>query len=435
MIGSYDDLIADVQAEVTDALTARRAADEQAHLPALTGADERAFVRDVLARSLQRYATQAVRDGRPPLTPVEEDAIVQAVMDGRYGLAGFQRWLDDPEVENINANGADVVFVSRVDARSEAVEAVAASDDDLIKLVRTAAARLGASERRFDAASPRVLLQLPDGSRLTAVMSVSHRPCVAIRRHRHLDATLADLHSFGMIDAELESFLTAAVLARKNIMVAGATGAGKTTLVSALCHAIPSAERIVTIEETRELWLQRWHPNVVSLEAREPNIEGAGGITLEMLYRWSLTLDPTRTIVGEVKGAEVLPMLSAMSQGNDGSLSTIHARSSMAVFSKLAVYALQSADRLPMRDTHFLTSQALDFIVFVHRDREGRRVVSSIREIRGFDGDSVSSNEVYRPGPEGMAVRGDPVSAPRLEELRHHGLGPAAGRVVEGPWA
>jgi len=225
-------------------------------------------------------------------------------------------------------------------------------------------------------------------------------------------------------------FLTAATAARKNIMIAGATNAGKTTLLRAIVNQIPSGERLVTVERALELGIDHFpelHPNVVALEERLPNAEGEGAISMAGLVRRSLRMNPSRVIVGEVLGDEIVTMLNAMTQGNDGSLSTIHANSAMEVFNRITTYAVQAAERLPVEATHMLIAGALDFVVFIEKrndySRGGslRRFVSSVREITGIDG-RVLSSEIFTPGPDGRAVPHAPVSC--LPDLASYGYGP-----------
>jgi pilus assembly protein CpaF len=366
----------------------------------------------LIGEVLDARARAAMRTGGKVLDSAAEARVARAVFDGLFGLGGFAPLLADASVENIDVNGADVVWVRHADGRRERVGPVAGSDRELVDLVRTMAARLGAEERRFDRGSPKVNLRLPDGSRLFAVMAVSHRPAVSVRRHRYLRTTLAELVRLGTIDARLRDFLSALVLARKNVLVAGGTNLGKTTLLRALASVIPPQERLITIEDSYELGLDGdpAHPNVVALQAREPNVEGVGEVTQSELVKWALRMSPDRVIVGEIRGPEVIPMANAMSQGNDGSMTSLHSSDSRGVFTKLAAYAVQGPERLPLEATNLLVASAVHFVVHLTW-ADGVRVVSSVREVVDADGPLVVSNEVFRPGPDGRAVPGVPLRA------------------------
>jgi Flp pilus assembly CpaF family ATPase len=242
----------------------------------------------------------------------------------------------------------------------------------------------------------------------------------------------------GAIDVGLREFLRASVRARKNVLVAGGTNVGKTTFLRALASAIPPHERLVTIEDTYELGLDAdadAHPNTVAMQAREPNIEGQGEITQADLVRWALRMSPDRVIVGEVRGAEVIPMCNAMSQGNDGSMATVHSSTSRGVFTKLAAYAAQAPERLPLEATNQLVASAVHFVVHLAWDAAGARVVSSVREVIDAEGPQVISNEVYRPGPDRRAVPGAPLRAQTCEELVAAGYEPGLLARADGWWA
>jgi pilus assembly protein CpaF len=190
-------------------------------------------------------------------------------------------------------------------------------------------------------------------------------------------------------------------------LITGGTGAGKTTLLRALASEMDPLERIVTIEDAFELGLDHdpdIHADVTAFQAREANVEGAGAISQAELVRWGLRMSPDRVIVGEIRGPEVIPMCNAMSQGNDGSMATLHASSSRIAFTRLASYAAQGVERLPLEATNLLVASAVHFVVHLARAEDRRtRVVSSIREVVGADGPQVVSNEVYRPSPDRRA--------------------------------
>jgi pilus assembly protein CpaF len=429
-------VVAELRGEVLAGLSEHERALATAGRSALGPADEQALGRQLIAEALERRATDALREGRPVLSAGEEDELSRAVFDALFRLNRLQRLLDDPAIENINANGADQVWVRYADGRREKVAPIAESDAELEEMLRTAAARTGIGERRFDRGSPRLSLQLPDGSRLFALMAVAARPCVSIRRHRYLKVTCDDLVGMGTLDLALRELLRAMMTARKSCIICGGTGAGKTTLLRAMAADIPPAERLVTIEDSLELGLDRFpdlHPDVVALEAREPNLEGEGGVSLAELVRWALRMSPDRVIVGEARGEEVLALLNAMSQGTDGSMATVHASSSKGAFSKLATYAVQAPERLPLEATNLLVANAVHFVVHLAQDGE-RRYVDSVREVVDAEGPMVVSNEIFRPGPDGRAVPGAPLRNDTLDELAAAGFDPGLLERPQGWW-
>jgi pilus assembly protein CpaF len=435
-------LVRQLREQVADILSQQRRDDAASGLPSMTGEDERQFARAVIARVLEKHARAEVNAGRTPLLTVEEEGISEGVHAALFGVGRLQPLLDDPEVENIDINGCDRVFVGYADGREQLAAPIAESDDELIELVQVLGSYSGLTSRSFDAANPQLDVRLPDGSRLSAVMGVCSRPSLSIRRARLGKVFLDDLVRLGSLTPELAAFLSAAVAARKNIMIAGATNAGKTTLLRALANEIPPKERIITVERALELGLGEFpelHPNVVAFEERLPNSEGQGHISLGDLVRRSLRMNPSRVIVGEVLGDEIVTMLNAMSQGNDGSLSTIHANSSVEVFNRISTYAIQSVERLPVDATMMLIAGAIDFVVFAEKRNDYadggrmRRFVSSIREVNGVDG-RVMSSEVFAAGPEGIAVAAAPLGC--MDDLAavgyHAGLASAGAPAAAG---
>ncbi|MFG1809011.1 CpaF family protein [Streptomyces sp. NPDC049040] len=413
-----------------DRIAEQRRLDQVAGEIAMSAEDERQFARAIIAQILEDYARAEITVGRTPPDALAEEAYAAAVHAALFGVGRLQPLLDDPEVENIDINGCDQVFVGYADGREVQVEPVAESDEELVELIQVLGAYSGLSSRPFDSANPQLDLRLPDGSRLSAVMDVTRRPALSIRRARLGKVFLADLVGNHTLTPELGSFLSAAVLARKNVMIAGATNAGKTTLLRALANVIPSHERLITVERALELGLDQFpelHPNVVAFEERLPNSEGQGTISMAELVRRSLRMNPSRVIVGEVLGDEIVTMLNAMSQGNDGSLSTIHANSSAEVFNRISTYALQARERLPVEASQMLVAGAIDFVVFVQRRNDYqhggtlRRVVTSVREVNGVDG-RVLSSEVFAEGRDGAAVPHAPLSC--LDELLACGYQP-----------
>lgn len=420
-------LVRQLRAQVADRLNQQRRRDEVAGRPQMGPEDERQFARSIIAQVLEDHARAEIgRGATPPDAPTEE-RIASAIHAALFGVGRLQPLLDDPEVENVDINGCDRVFVGYADGREQLAPPVADSDEELVELIQVLAANVGLTSRPFDSANPQLDLRLPDGSRLSAVMGVCSRPALSIRRARLGRVTLDDLVATGTMSPRVCSFLKAAVAARKNIMIAGATNSGKTTLLRALAGQIPATERLITVERALELGLDKFeddHPNVVAFEERLPNSEGMGAVTMAELVRRSLRMNPSRVIVGEVLGDEIVTMLNAMSQGNDGSLSTIHANSSLEVFNRIATYALQSDERLPVEATHMLIAGSVNFVVFLRKRNEYEqggglsRTIESIREVTGID-NRVLSSEVFAPDSSGIATAHAPISC--AAELEWHG--------------
>ncbi|SFJ61668.1 CpaF family protein [Cellulomonas sp. KH9] len=423
-------LVRRLREEVADTLARQRRDDTAAGNPQMTAQDERQFARAVINRVLDAHARAEIASGRTPLAPAEEEEVASGIHAALFGVGRLQPLLDDLDVENIDINGCDQVFVQYSDGREAKAPPVAESDDELVELIQVLGAYSGLTSRPFDSANPQLDIRLPDGSRMSAVMDVCARPSISIRRARLSRVHLDDLVRLGSVTPEVAAFLSAAVAARKNVMIAGATNAGKTTMLRALANEIGPHERLITVERALELGLGEFvdlHPNVIAFEERLPNSEGNGAITMAELVRRSLRMNPSRVIVGEVLGDEIVTMLNAMSQGNDGSLSTIHANSSIEVFNRISTYAIQSAERLPVEATMMLIAGAIDFVVFVQKHNEYhaggrlRRFVASIREVNGIDG-RVLSSEVFAPGPDGIAQPAAPIAC--IDDLTAVGYSP-----------
>jgi pilus assembly protein CpaF len=416
-------------------------ADERVHrtssgrLP-LGFEDERELARSVVAGQLDVLAAESLARGDAPLDEADEADLIGAVLAKVLGLGRIQPLLDNPEVNDIHIRGCASTRLKMVDGRRVAAEPVADSDEELVELIRLVATRMGRSERRFDAANPELNLQLPDGSRLFAIMEVSARPSVIIRKHRFELSSLDQLEERGLIDEALRSFFVAAVRAKRNIVIAGGTGSGKTTMMRALLNETPPTDRIVTIEDAYELGLDHFeaaHPDYDMLQSRPANIEGRGAVTMMDLTRMALRMDPDRVVVGEVRGSEAFPMLMAMSQGNNGSMCTMHAESTRSVFPKLAAYVSMAETGLPIDTVNLLISTAVHFVVQIELIDGVRRVVS-VREVVDADGPRIVSNEIFKPGFDRRAVPGYAMRDSTLALLEAHGFDASLLDKPDGWW-
>lgn len=321
-----------------------------------------------------------------------EESIAQVL-----GLGRLEPLLEDEDISDIHIRGNKPVWIKKRNGERVELPPIVKTDSELVDLIRRIATRMGHREQRFDPSHPELNLQLPDGSRLFAAMEVTSHPTLIIRRHRFEISNLSQLVEREMMDQEVARFLAAAVRSKRNIVIAGGTGSGKTTLLRALMNEVPRHERIITIEDAFELGIEHFedaHPDHDALQARAANMEGNGEITMVDLTRMALRMDPDRVVVGEVRGAEAFPMLLAMSQGNNGSMCTLHADSARTVFPKLLAYVAMSASGLTSDTVNMLIGSAIHLVVHVSMVENTRRVLS-IHEVVDTDGINVVSNEVY----------------------------------------
>ncbi len=420
---SAPSLVEALASRVSEALADERIARHAVGDSDLSIPQEWDLARSAATAECARLSAARRSEGGSVLNDVQERELVGAAIDHVLGLGRLQPLLDDPDISDIHVRGCAPVWVKLRNGQREMRDPVVDTDEQLIELIRRAATRMGRSERRFDAGTPELNLQLPDGSRLFAAMEVSARPSLVIRRHRFEIASLKDLRLRGLFDEQLEQFFSAAVRARRNIIIAGGTGSGKTTLLRALINEVGPNERIVTIEDAYELGIERFeeqHPDHDALQSRPANIEGRGEITLADLTRMALRMDPDRVIVGEVRGAEAFPMLMAMSQGNNGSMCTMHADSTRSVFPKLAAYMSMASTGLPIETVNLLIASAVHFVVYINNS-SGMRRITSIREVVDSDGSTMVSNEIFKWSDGSDAPTGFPMREQTRELLSRNG--------------
>ena len=433
-------MVRELQKQVADLQLADRRTRTAQGLAELTVADEQQKAQSLIRLVVSRHMQARIAAGDELPDPDYDARLRGALFAAIYGAGELQELLEDPLVENIDINGFDEVWVRYAGGDKLRWRAIASSNEHLVSIVQTLGSYAGMNARPFSPATPELDVRLTDGSRLSAIMAATETPSVSIRRNRYphvflrpdLAAAAArrggevppDLVTLGTLTPELADFLYAAVRARANIVVGGATDTGKTTLLRALINCIDPDERLITVERALELGVGRHpelHRDVREMEEVLPDPDGKGGVDIAALVRRTRRMNPDRCIVGEVLGPEVVEMLSAMAQGNNGSLSTIHARDAVEVFNRIATYAKQH-EGLDFDVTHSLIAGAIDFVVFIEKnDRAGgRRCVTQVLEIAGFAEGRVARNPIFSPSRvDGRAER-DPevaITAARAKQL------------------
>src|SRR3989454_2266632 len=372
---------------------------------------------------------EVLREARAILPASTVSEVVNQVSDEVVGLGPIERLLKDPEVSEVMVNGADDVYVEREGGVERVDGLVFEGEGQVFHLIERIVPPLGL---RVDESSPYVDARLPDGSRVNAIIPPLSLcgPVVTIRKFTLRPFTPEDLVDIGTLTEPMMQFLGACVRAKANILVSGGTGAGKTSLLGVLSSFVPAGERLITIEDAAELRLSQ--PHVISLEARPPNVEGAGEVTVRSLVRNALRMRPDRIIVGEVRGGAALDILQAMNTGHEGSLSTAHANSPRDVLSRLETMALMSDVELPVSHVREQIAGALDLIVHMSRTPAGTRVVARVSAVEGLRGESVLLEDIlaWRPGlRQGFEATGTLPSILRMLEERDERVDP---RVFSG---
>lgn len=385
--------VSEVARAIAHALADDRVRRHQMDMSPATDEEERLLARQT-GEAL--FRTSDDEWGMSSTVDFGERLIIDEAISRVLGLGKLEQLLDDDDISDIHIRGNRSVWVKMRNGERRSSPAIVDTDDELIELIRRIATRMGHREQRFDPSHPELNLQLRDGSRVFAAMDISMHPTLIIRRHRFEFSHLAELVRGKMMTQQTAQFLAAAVRAKFNIIVAGGTGSGKTTLLRALINEIPEHERIVTIEDAFELGLNHFedaHPDHDALQARSANSEGLGEVSMSDLARMALRMDPDRVVVGEVRGAEAFPMLLAMSQGNNGSMCTLHADSPRSIFPKLLAYVSMAQTGVPTESINLLIASSIHFVVHV-QVHENVRVVTAIHEVVQSDGLGISTNEI-----------------------------------------
>ncbi|MGB6154452.1 MAG: ATPase, T2SS/T4P/T4SS family [Castellaniella sp.] len=322
---------------------------------------------------------------------LDRDRLLRDLVDEAVGLGPLEPLLADPSVTEIMVNRPDEIFVERA-GRLMQDSACFSSEQAVLGIIDRIVAPLG---RRIDDSAPMVDARLKDGSRVNAVIApVALRgPSLTIRKFPERRLVMQDLLAVGALDESMAAFLSHSVRHRKNLLVSGGTGSGKTSLLNILSNAIPAGERIITIEDAAELRLS--HAHLVSLEARPPNLEGRGRIDIRDLVRNALRMRPDRIVVGECRGAEAFDMLAAMNTGHEGSMTTLHANNPREALSRLETMILMAGMDLPLAAVREHIAGSMDLIIQLVRAPDGRRLVSAIVQVTGLENHKFQLQEIF----------------------------------------
>lgn len=321
----------------------------------------------------------------------DQQVIIKEIVDEAIGLGPLESLLNDSTVSEIMVNGHETIYVERQGLISR-VSSIFSNAHALMNVIERMVTPLG---RRIDESSPMVDARLEDGSRINAIIPplALNGPVLTIRKFKNTHYKIQDLVEIGTLSYEMSVFLTACVKYKKNIIVSGGTGSGKTTLLNVLSNAIPSGERIITIEDAAELKLN--HNHVVSLECRPNNTEGTGLVTMHDLVRNALRMRPDRIIIGECRGGEALDMMQAMNTGHEGSLTTCHANSVRDVLSRLEIMMLMSGYDIPVRVIREQIASSVDIIIQLVRSNNGKRSICAITQVGGMEGDTILLQDIF----------------------------------------
>ena len=345
-----------------------------------------------LKSKVNSSAQKLVYENDFPLTIEEKTKIIGEIIDDIVGHGPIEEFLRDKEVTEIMINNPSTIYIEKFGKIYKTNKSFI-DENHLMRIIDKIVSRIG---RRVDESSPYVDARLPDGSRVNIIISplTLNGPVMTIRKFAADPFKIDDLVEMGTCTKKVAEFMEACVKGRLNIITSGGTGTGKTTMLNVLSSFIPNDERIVTIEDAAELQLSQMH--VIRLEARPPNIEGKGEVTIRDLVRNALRMRPDRIIVGEVRGGEALDMLQAMNTGHDGSISTLHANAPRDVLSRIETMVLMAGVELPVRAIREQVSSAINMIIHLNRLKDGSRKIVKITEVQGMEGEIITLQDIFQ---------------------------------------
>jgi len=382
-------------------------------LDSLEPADAVRQIRDICQRLLDDHSA--------PVSAASRQMLIKQITDEVLGLGPLEPLLADHSVSDILVNGHASVYVERF-GKLQRTDVRFRDDQHLLNIIDRIVSNLG---RRIDESSPLVDARLKDGSRVNAIIPplAIDGPSLSIRRFAVDLLNTDSLVQMGTLTPAIALMLKAIVRGRLNVLISGGTGSGKTTMLNVLSSFIPHNERIVTIEDSAELQLQQ--PHVVRLETRPPNIEGRGEVSQRELVRNSLRMRPDRIVIGEVRGAEALDMLTAMNTGHDGSLTTIHANTARDALGRVENMVSMTGATFPIKALRQQIASAIDVVIQLERQEDGKRRLVSVQEINGMEGEIITMTEIFSFVRRGMGEHGEV-----LGEYRPTGMVPAFRDVM-----
>ena len=404
-------------------------------LDSLSAEQLKSLNKDGVRGQIGDVVERLIADDQVPVTVSERERLIEEVLDEVFGLGPLEPLLKDPTVSDIMVNGFDNVYVERGGKLAETTVRFK-NQTHLRMIIDRIVSGVG---RRIDDSSPIVDARLPDGSRVCAVippLSLTG-PVVSIRRFGKKLLSTEDLLKNETLTPGMLDFMSACVEARLNIVVAGGSGSGKTTLLNTLSRFIPEGERLITIEDAAELQMQQ--PDVVRLETRPMNIEGAGAITQRDLVINALRMRPDRIIVGECRGPEAFDMMQAMNTGHDGSMTTAHASSTRDAFSRLETMVMMATQNVPDHVIRQMLVSAIQIVIHCSRLSDGTRKITAISEVAGVETDHVEVQDVFVLERTGLSARGQVMGAfaatgatPRcLDRMKAYGIRLPASTFTE----
>jgi pilus assembly protein CpaF len=359
--------------------------------------------REQASEQIERLCFQIMQDSPTPLSVDSRHKIVRQLLDEILGHGPLEPLLADPGIADIMVNGAKSIYVERR-GRIERVPLTFNDDDHLMGVIERIVSSVG---RRIDELSPMVDARLKDGSRVNAIIPplALNGPVLSIRRFTVEKLAVDTLIDFGTITPAIAQVMEAVVKGKLNILISGGTGTGKTTFLNILSGFIPANQRIITVEDSAELQLQQ--PHVVQLESRPANIEGRGEVAMRDLVKNTLRMRPDRIVVGEVRGAEAFDMLTAMNTGHEGSLTTVHANTPRDALGRLENMVSMTGFDMPVKNIRAQVASALDLIIQLERQEDGKRRMVSMQEVHGMEGETITMSEIFTFERTGIDAEGN----------------------------